>query len=99
MGVRAHITKYPDRAVSDRLALIAQRVDKLRNSGRANPCQGSHHSKPHLVAVATFAPAQTLDEFRRGLVGIRPNIGQCCYGPKENLFLVVVQRLDQGRHG
>ena len=99
MGVRAHIAEYPGRAASDRLALIAQRVDKLRNSGRANPCQGSHHSKPHLVAVTTAAPPQALDEFRRGLVGIRTEISQRGGGPEEHLFLVVVQRPDQRLHG
>ena len=51
---------------------------------------------PHmdLVLVATPAALESLDELRGGLMGIRPDFRERCGGPKEDLFLVVVEPFD-----
>ena len=98
VSVRTEVAEHPDRSAANGLALVIQCVNELRHSRRANPGQRGDDSQPHLVAITPAAPAQSLDQFRRGLAGVRTEIGQRGSGPEKDLFLIVIKRIDQCRH-
>ena len=76
-------TKRPDEFVYGSGADLRERMDD-----------------PHmdLVLVTTLAPLESLDELRGGLMGIWPDFRKRRDGPKEDLFLVVVEPFDEGRN-
>ena len=73
---RPHVAEHLGRSAANGGAVVAQRVDELRHGSRADPGQGGDHPQPNLIAVTASATAESLDEFRRGLVGGWAKVGQ-----------------------
>ena len=56
---------------------------------------------PHmdLILVTAAASLEALNEFRGGLIGGRSDFRKRGCGPKEDLFLVIVETLDESGNG